>query len=289
MLVQWCVTLGANTSTGYLAHIDDLSVLKGQRELTLLRCFSVNNVFVITLDTLVQTTCFESVKICFFLACVINAFSSLQVEDNDVSSMIFIYLSLLFLLPVSEPTHKNRHRFHWRRPTVFLWHQKTDYGVGIYQISPRIWHLWVLFFTPILHRIRSSFRSPCVTPISSLLRKSLTFEGPHSIFPRWPVLCPEGDCRRNMHFYSYLTAHRLRQTPMCASILRPAKSQKQLQLCVQILSVLLEQDVCASAALWSDKTTGKMERGAVNELYIGWTCTFDFNNACWEKNKANKC
>lgn len=66
-----------------------------------------------------------------------------------------LHISFVSLLPISEPTHTNRHPFHSRRPTVFLWHQQTDYSVRIYQIPLGIWHLWVLFFIPILHRFHS--------------------------------------------------------------------------------------------------------------------------------------
>lgn len=154
------------------------NVLKGQRELKLLCGVGINRVFV---GYSSAEIIFSSVSNMLLFACVINAFSSLQVEDNSVS-MIFRFFRehtrleapRLFCL-CSQPLspHTNRHHFHSRRPTVFLWHQQTDYSVRIYQTSRGIWHLWVLFFFPILHRIHLAF-SVLASPLTPL-RKSLRF------------------------------------------------------------------------------------------------------------------
>lgn len=113
------------------------------------------------------------------LPSVKNVLSSLQVERRRA---LYYFSTLLFFckhahtqalrvplspFAISEPTQAGV-AFIRADLQYFCWmtqrHQQINCDTRIYQISPRIWHLWVLFFFPILHEICCSFQCPCVTP-----------------------------------------------------------------------------------------------------------------------------
>lgn len=118
------IALGANRSTRYCAHIDDLEERRAQRskgaKAVMLYSVSWKRPFVVAL---VLRIC---IKIYFFSP-LLFVLSSLQVGENSVSCTVFL-LSLTFAsvhtwklhVPLSPVPHTNRHRFHLSRPTVFL-------------------------------------------------------------------------------------------------------------------------------------------------------------------------
>lgn len=115
--------------------------------------------------------------------CVLAVLSSLQDEDNSVSCIIFLLSSSsahahkhtqalhipLSPFPISEHTQAyvafiraDLQYFYW----MTQWHQQTDCSATIYQISPGIWHLWVLFFSSLPHFAWNTFgfQRPRVIP-----------------------------------------------------------------------------------------------------------------------------
>lgn len=123
------------------------------------------------------------------LLSVLNALSSLHAEYSSASCIIFLLCFPsagsthtqarhvpLSLFPISEPTQAgvaficaDLQYFCWMTP----WHQQINCNTRIYQISRRIWHLWVLFFFPILHGTYSA-SSVLASPLTPV-RKSWRF------------------------------------------------------------------------------------------------------------------
>lgn len=128
--------------------------------------------------------------------------------------------------------------------TQWLW--QTDFSTRkISDISRYLTFMALVIPPPILHRIVSVFSG--LASLLAAVRKSFRFltqrllhfkksrserrrrRKKNSLIPFCGAVqfsCPQGYCRRNVHFHLYLTAHCLRQTPMYVlSIIRPGTCQ----------------------------------------------------------------